>query len=106
MTTRELYARKYEAQLHEWSAQLEVMGARIQKATAVTRLEVQPHFDAVRAKFDAAKNKLAELREIADDKWNGMVDTVERTWRDLEAAAAGAYDVLRRREEHEARNMG
>jgi hypothetical protein len=102
MTTRELYARKYEAQMHEWSAQLEVMSARIQKATAQARLEVQPHFDSVRAKFDAAKGKLADIKDAAEDKWHGMVESIDRAWRDLEAAAAGAYDVLRRHEKSEA----
>jgi hypothetical protein len=102
MTTRELYARKYEAQMHEWSAQLEVLAARIQKATAQARLEVQPHFDTVRAKFDAAKTKLAKLEDIADDKLQSIAEGLDRAWRDLEAAAAGAYDALRRHEKPEA----
>jgi hypothetical protein len=101
MTTRELYARKYEAQMHEWSAQLDVMAARIQKATAQARLEVQPHFDSVQAKFDAAKAKLAELKDSADDKLHALGEGFDRAWREVEAAAAGAYDVLRRHEKPE-----
>lgn len=96
--TRELHARKYEAQMNEWSAKLDVLKARMEKATAQARLEIQPHFEAVRSKFDDAKAKLAELKDTADDKWNAFVETLDRAWRDVEATAAGAYDAFKRHE--------
>jgi outer membrane protein TolC len=95
METRELYKQKYEAQMHEWNAKLDVMKAQTEKLTVQAKLDVKPHLDAVHAKFDAAKARLNEIAEATDDKWDDVVKEVDHAWNDLKAAAEGAYDAMK-----------
>lgn len=98
MEARELYKKKYEAQLHEWSAKLDVMMAQTDKLTAEAKLEMKPHVDAVQSKLEAAKAKLHGVAESTDDKWNTLVEGVDAAWTDLKASAEGAYDAMKRHE--------
>ena len=96
METRDLYKQKYEAQVHEWTAKLDLMKAQSEKLTAQAKLDVKPHLDAVHAKYDAAKARLDQLASTGDDKWNDVVADLDRGWTDLKAAAEGAFDALKR----------
>ena len=95
MENRELYKQKYEAQLHEWSAKLDVMRAQTEKLTAQAKLDIRPHIDAVHSKFNIAKAKLNEIASTADDKWHGAVKDVDHAWQDFKAAAEGALDAVK-----------
>jgi hypothetical protein len=94
METRELYKQKYQAQLHEWSAKLEVMKAQSEKLTAKAKLDAKPLLDAAHAKLASAKAKLDELAGTSDDKWDEVVKGVSHTWNDLKAAAEGAFAAV------------
>jgi hypothetical protein len=94
MNTRELYKQKFEAQMHEWRAKLDVMTAQAEKLTAQAKIEVQPHLDAVQAKFDDAKAKLKEIAAAGDDKWDDVVKAADQGWRELRNVAEGAQDAL------------
>ena len=95
METRELYKQKYEAQMREWSAKLDVLTAQTERLTVEARLEVKPHLDALHAKFDAAKARLGEIAAATDDKWDHVAEGVDHAWNDLKAAAEGAYDAMK-----------
>ncbi len=95
METRELYKQKYQAQMNEWTSKLDVMKAQADQLTVQAKLDVKRHVDAVQAKFDAAKAKLKDIAEASDDKWDGVVREVDRTWRDLKAAADGAFEAMK-----------
>ena len=79
MEKRDLYKQKYEAQLREWQA----------------KLDMKPHLDAVTAKFDTAKARLNEVAGATNDKWEAVVKEVDHTWNDFKAAAQGAFDALK-----------
>jgi hypothetical protein len=96
METRDLYKQKYEAQVHEWTAKLDLMKAQSEKLTAQAKLDVKPHLDAVHAKYDAAKVRLEKLASTSDDKWSDVVAELDHGWTELKAAAEGAYDALKR----------
>lgn len=99
MDTRALYKEKYEAQMHEWSAKLDVMKAQTEKLTAQAKLDVAPHVDAVQKKFDAAKARLATIAAATDDKWDDVVKDVDHAWSDFKAAAQGAVDAMKRHQD-------
>ena len=96
MEARELYKQKYEAEMHEWSAKLDVLKARTEKLTVQAKLDVKPSIDAVHAKFDTAKAKLDAIAEATDDKWDDIVKEVDLAWNDFKASAEGAYDALKK----------
>ena len=95
METRELYKQQYQAQMHEWSAKLDVMKAQSEKLSAQAKIDVKPHLDAVHAKFEAAKAGLKDVVEATDDKWDGVVKDVTHGWAELKAVAEGAYAALK-----------
>lgn len=95
METREIYKQKYEAQLHEWGAKLDLMKAQSEKLSAQAKLDAAPHLDSVHTKFEAAKAKLAELAAATDDKWDGFTKDVDHMWHDLKSSVEGAYDALK-----------
>jgi hypothetical protein len=47
METRELYEAKYQAQIHERMAKLDVVKARAEKMSAQTKLDAKPRLDAM-----------------------------------------------------------
>jgi hypothetical protein len=96
METREIYKQKYEAQLHEWSAKIEALGAHADKLTAEAKLGAKPHLDTLHAKLEAAKAKLHEIAEATDDKWDDVMKSAEHVWSDVKASVEGAYDVLKK----------
>ena len=95
METRELYKQKYEAQIHEWSAKVDVLKARSEKMTAQAKLDAKPHLDSLSAKAEAAKAKLQEVAEATDDKWDAVREGAEQAWTDLKSAVEGAYDAVK-----------
>lgn len=95
METRELYRKKYEAQLQEWSAKVDEVKARSQKLAAQAQLDMKPHADAVQGKFEAAKAKLHEMAEATDDTWEEVKKAADHAWAEVTGAVEGAYDALK-----------
>src|SRR5262249_21676431 len=69
---RELYRQKYEAQIREWGAKLEALSAHTDKLTAEAKLDVKPRLDALRDRLAAARERLHEVAEATDDRWDDV----------------------------------
>ncbi len=95
METRELYRQKYEAQLREWGAKIEVLKAQADQQTVDAKLDVKPTLDALHAKLESAKAKLHEMGEATDDKWEEVKAGAEHLWDDIKGSVEGAYDALK-----------
>ena len=94
METRDLYRQKYEAQIHEWSAKMDVMHARAEMLSVQAKLDAKPRLDAVRAKMEAAKIRAQEIQTATDLQWEEVKASIERAWADTVGAAQGAYDAV------------
>jgi hypothetical protein len=95
MTTRQLYQAKYEAQLHEWTAKIEELGAHCDKLTAEAKLSAKPHLDTAGGRLEKAKAKLQEITAATDEKWEGVKADADIVWTDIAASFAGAFDALK-----------
>lgn len=98
MEARELHEQKFEAQIHEWSAGLEALGAHADKLTAEARLEVKPRLDALHGKLEDAKARLQEIAATTDDRWDDVKKSADHAWSDVKAAIESAYDALEPRD--------
>src|SRR5579863_6563197 len=94
MNTREIYRRKYEAQIKEWTAKLDELKARSQKLTAGARLELQPGVDRAHASLETAKAGLERLTQTGEEGWEDLRRECDRTWKEVKAAVEGAYDAV------------
>ena len=95
MDTRELYKQKFEAQIREWSAKIDVFAAHTDKLEAQAQLDLKPYVDSTRTKLEAARAKLVEVASATDDKWDDVKKGSDQLWTDLKATVEGAYDALK-----------
>jgi chromosome segregation ATPase len=93
--TRDLYRQKYDAQLREWQAKMEEVTARCDKLGAQARIDMQPHLDTTRTKFEAAKAKLMDLGNAAEDTWEEVKRNADSAWNEFKSSLEGAYDALK-----------
>lgn len=95
METRELYRQKYEAQLHEWSAKIDVLKAQAEMMTVQAQLDMKPKLDVAHEKLESAKERLHDIAVAADDGWEGLKKTADHTWSDVIVAVEGALDLVK-----------
>jgi hypothetical protein len=95
-TTREIYRKKYEAQLKEWGAKVDALKAQADKLTAEAKLELRPQLDRSNKSYEAAKARLQKVTSATDDAWEGMKEDADKAWHDMKASVEGAFDALKK----------
>jgi hypothetical protein len=86
MTTREEYQRRMQAQLDEWSADINKFAARAEKKKIDARVEYDERLKDLKDLREKARTKLAELKNAGDDKWENLKVELEHTWNSLRDA--------------------
>lgn len=94
METREIYKEKYQAQIHEWAAKLDVLKARAEMMSAQAKLDAKPRIDAMHEKLEAAKAKMHDIASSTDDKWDEVKKGIDHAWDETRGAIQGAYDTV------------
>lgn len=94
---RELYRRKYQAQMDEWSARVGEMRAHNEQLSATAKIEAQSHMDTVHRKYETVKSRLHEMADATDDKWEEVKRTADEAWTDFKSAVEGAYETIKAR---------
>lgn len=94
MSMKESYQQKLQAQMDEWSAEIDKLKARADKQNADVKLEYYEKIEDLRVKQQAAINKLSGLMSASDDAWEELKAGVESAWFTLGEAvdkAAGKF---------------
>lgn len=86
MGMKEAYQEKIEAQLKEWSARLTELKAKADQATADAKLEMHKQIDDLRARKEAAQQKLNDLKATGSEKWENLKAGSEKAMEDLKDA--------------------
>jgi chromosome segregation ATPase len=86
MDKKDLYIEKLNAQLKEWSASIDVLKARAEKATADLKISYSKQVDDLKAKRETARTKLNDLKTAGDDAWERMTASLEKSWSEIKAA--------------------
>lgn len=90
MSDKELYQRKYQAQLDEWKAEVAKLKARAVGAKADAQIEMNKHVKELDHRMRDASAKLAELATASEERWESLRNNVERTWDALKAGVGAA----------------
>jgi vacuolar-type H+-ATPase subunit I/STV1 len=69
MGMKEEYEQKLQAQLNEWSAEINKLKAKADGAEADAQLEYYKKIEGLQAMQESVNNKLAELKDASDDAW-------------------------------------
>lgn len=72
MGLKEAYQEKIEAQLNEWSAKIKELKAKAEQAKADRKIELQKTVDDLRARKEAARKKLDEVKRAGADTWEKL----------------------------------
>jgi phage shock protein A len=91
MSARDVYQDKLQAQLDEWSADINKLEAEAHKAQADAQLEYYKEIEDLSARKVAAKAKLAELKEASDDVYRDMIENMEDMRESTDHAMKSAF---------------
>lgn len=90
MSMKEAYEQKLQAQLDEWSAEIDKLKAKTDAAEADVQLEYYKQIEELRSMQEAANNKLVELKDAGDDAWEDLKAGIDSAWGSLGNALKSA----------------
>jgi hypothetical protein len=86
METMEMHAEKMETKLNQWLTKLDELVAKTKEAGTDVKSDYRQRIDELRAKYQVAQAKLAELRAAGRGNWESFKAGVESSWNDIETA--------------------
>ena len=95
MDIQEAYKQKMAAQLKEWTAQINLLEAKVENAGADLKVKRAEELQALRAKQRAASEKMAELGKASGEAWEQVKATADKIWDDLKAGMAEAQSKFK-----------
>jgi predicted ATP-binding protein involved in virulence len=95
MNKKEAYQDKFDAQLREWSARIEELKAKADKATAEAKIEYYEQIEELRSKQATAQTKLQELSNSGEQAWEELKPGLENAWEDLKTSVEKAISKFK-----------
>ena len=80
MSMKEIYQKKLQAQLDEWSAEIDKLKAKADRAEADAQLEYYKEIEELRSMQKEARSKLLELKNASDDAWEDLKAGMDSSW--------------------------
>lgn len=90
MSTRNAYKAKMQAQLDEWSAEIDRLQARASKASAEARIDYEKEIDELKRRRKTARDRFEELNKAGEAAWEDMKDGAENAWAAMSNALRAA----------------
>jgi hypothetical protein len=87
---KEAYEKKIEAQMDEWKIEIDKLKAKADKAEADAQIQYYKQIEDIRAKQEAAREKLAELKGAGEDAWEDLKTGLENALNNLKDAVKSA----------------
>ncbi len=77
MSKKDAYIEKAQAKIEEQSAKLDELKAQVKGEVASQKIEAFEKIEKLEAKLDAAKLRLSEITESAEDAWEDLTHRFE-----------------------------
>jgi hypothetical protein len=90
MSIKEAYEKKIEAQMDEWKIEINKLKAKANKAEADAQIKYYKQIEDIRAKQEAAREKLTELKGAGEDAWEDLKTGLENALNSLGDAVKSA----------------
>lgn len=91
MEIQDAYREKMGAQLKEWSAQINLLEAKLATVSAEMRVKRAEELHELRSKQQAASEKMKELGKASGEAWEQVKITAEKVWDDLKTGLTDAH---------------
>ena len=95
MDSQDAYKQKMAAQLKEWSAQINLLEAKMQNASADMKVQGMEQLRALRAKQTAASEQMNALGKASGEAWTHVMKTADKVWEDLKTGLAEAHSKFK-----------
>ncbi len=95
MEIQDAYKQKMAAQLKEWSAQINLLEAKLENAGADVKVKRAEVLHGLRAKQRAASEKMQELGSASGEAWEQVKVTADKIWADLKSGIADAQSKFK-----------
>ena len=90
MTRKDEYVQKLHTKLDEWSAEIDKLKAKADKAGAESRIEYQNQIKNLQQRRREAEKKVDELRSAGEGAWEDLKAGAELAWDAMEEAVKSA----------------
>ena len=78
MGLKEDYLDKIETQIREWAAKINELKAKAEQGSADLKSKMTQEIEDLRARKEAAQQKLAEMRAAGAEKWESLKTGTEK----------------------------
>ncbi len=95
MEMKDAYRQKMGAQLKEWSAQINLLEARLDNLGADLKVTRAEQLHELRAKHRAAAEKMKELGKSTGEAWEQAKGTADKLWDDFKAGLTDAQSKFK-----------
>jgi hypothetical protein len=95
MDMHHVYKEKMASQLKEWSAQINLMEAKIDNFSADMKIMRAEDIHALRAKQHAASDKMKELGKASGEAWEQVKMTADTMWADMKTGLTDAQSKFK-----------
>lgn len=86
MNKRSVYEKELEARIEEWNAEIAKLRARATKLEAEAQKKYLEEIEDLKARQDAVRQKLHELRASSEGAWDDLKAGVQQSYEDMERA--------------------
>lgn len=90
MSLNSVYQEKFQAQLNEWNAQIDVLKAQRDKAEADSKIIYEKHIEDLQVQYEIAQGKLKELQSSSEAAWEDLKLGAENAWESMSKAIKNA----------------
>lgn len=95
MEIQEAYKQKRATQLKEWTAQINLLEARIENAGAEMAVKRAEALQELRARQRVASEKMLELEKSTGEAWGQVKEAADKIWDDLKKGVADAHSKFK-----------
>ncbi|MFA6921292.1 MAG: hypothetical protein WC216_05570 [Gallionella sp.] len=95
MEIQDAYKQKMAAQLKEWTAQINLLEARVENAGADMAVKRAEALQELRVKQRVASEKMLELEKSTGEAWGQVKETADKIWEDLKNGVAEAHSKFK-----------
>lgn len=95
MSLKKAYEQKMDAQIREWSAKIDVLKAKADKAGAEQKVKYYERIESLQNKRKELENKFDELRNSSELAWEEFRGGVEQAWGELKNAVERAGEKFK-----------
>lgn len=95
MNIKNVYQQKMTTQLKEWSAQIDLLEAKLENLGSDLKLKQTVELHTLRAKQSAASAKMQELGKSSGEAWVQIKVTTDKIWDELKTGLAEAHSKFK-----------